>query len=306
MEAARKMPEQIVKNDNHELYEIIAGMVADILFDYDITTGNIMFAKSNHGKFDQKLYIPEYSTRISGIVHGEDRGIFERMIKDIRNGKEFFSGECRLLMEEDKEYKWARIQGRTFLTEDGKAYRAVGRVYGIDERKRESLKLYDEAKRDSLTKLFNKTYTQKLIEDYLKQGRYKRGALFIIDVDNFKTVNDTMGHLFGDDTLSQFSKILQFNFRASDIVGRTGGDEFIAFMKNVRDLEIIRNKADAICDAISRIHRGKTPGFRVSGSIGIAVYPDHGVEYEELFRKADMALYKTKENGKNGYTIYNE
>lgn len=295
--------EKTIECNNHELYEIIVGMVADLLFDYDLINGSIMIAKSNGGTFDQKKVYPEYSIKLSGRIHGEDRGIYERMMRDVKNGKEYFSGECRLLMEAG-EYKWARIQGRTFLNEEGKACRAVGRIYGIDERKRRTLKLYDEAKKDPLTKLFNKTHSQDLIQDYLMQQKYKRGAMFIIDVDNFKSVNDTMGHLFGDETLSQFSKILQFSFRASDIVGRIGGDEFIAFMKDVRDMEAIRNKADAVCSAVNALYCGKKPGFHVSSSIGISVYPDHGMDYEELFRKADMALYETKKAGKNGYTIF--
>ena len=304
MEESGKIPEKELRCDNHELYEIVIGMVADMLFDYDIANRRIMFVKSNGGRFDEREWLPDYSTKLSEKVHGEDRSVYEHMVNDVRNGKAFFSGECRLLLQE--EYNWARIQGRTFLNSSGKAYRAVGRIYGIDEQKKETLKLYDEAKKDPLTKLFNKKHAEEMIQNYLMQGRYKRGAMFVVDVDNFKRVNDTMGHLFGDETLAQFSRILQFNFRASDIVGRIGGDEFIAFMKDVRDMEAIRNKADAVCDAISHIHRGRIPSFRVSSSIGIAVYPDHGVEYEELFQKADKALYFTKERGKNGYTIFGE
>lgn len=295
--------EKAIECSNHELYEIVVGMIADCLFDYDLTNGIIMIAKSNGGTFDQKTEYREYSTKISGKIHGEDRGIYERMMQDVKKGKEYFNGECRLLMDEG-EYKWARIQGRTFLDEEGKACRAVGRIYGIDEQKRRTLRLYDEAKKDPLTKLFNKTHSRELIEDYLKQQRYKRGAMFIIDVDNFKTINDTMGHLFGDETLSQFSKILQFNFRASDIVGRIGGDEFIAFMKDVRDMEAIRNKAELVCSAVNSMCRSVVSGVCTSSSIGISIYPEHGMDYEELFRKADMALYKTKRAGKNGYTIF--
>jgi len=290
--------------DNTELYEIIVGMVADLLFDYDICSGVISFLLSDNSKFDKKVIIPEYSTKISGRIHGGDRSMFERMLRDIKNGKEYFNGECRLLLDSG-DYCWTRIEGKTYLA-NGKAYRAVGRIYGIDREKKESLKLYDEAKRDPLTKLFNKIHSQEMIQKYLLKGRYKHSALFIIDVDNFKNVNDTMGHMFGDDTLASFSKVLSFNFCASDIVGRIGGDEFIAFMKDVRDIEAIRNQAERVCEAICNIRKNRQQGIKISSSIGISVYPEHGMTYEELFQKADQALYYTKGKGKNGYTIYGE
>lgn len=288
--------------DYMEIYQLIAGMVADFLFDYDIEKGIITLMMSDGWYFNRSIRLPDHSDKIRSRIHMEDYGLYESLIAAVKKGKRFFDVEYRILVD-NGDYCWMGIQGRTYM-EGSRAGHAIGRVYSIDRQKRENLKLYDEAKRDPLTKLFNKTHSQELIENYIKNMDYKRGAMFIIDVDNFKNVNDTMGHLFGDDTLAHFSKILKFHFRASDVIGRIGGDEFIAFMKDVRDIESVRNKADSICDAINCIYRNKRSSISISSSIGVSLFPIHGLTYEELFRKADEALYYTKANGKNGCTIY--
>ena len=110
--------------------------------------------------------------------------------------------------------------------------RIYGRVHKIHVEKNARLKAYYESKRDLLTGLINKIYTEKKIKDFIENNPDGTSALIIIDVDNFKLVNDNLGHLFGDEVLKHVAQVLKNNTSTNDIVGRIGGDEFIIFIKN--------------------------------------------------------------------------
>lgn len=167
-------------------------------------------------------------------------------------------------------------------------------------------KLIHIAKMDALTGIKNKETLKSEISTYLMSNKEKtKGALFMIDVDNFKTVNDLNGHVVGDEVLKHFGTILKNSFDEHDIVGRAGGDEFIVFMKNIEDDSVVKLKAEELCNNIRSI---KIPKFKgnISCSIGISLYPLHGYDFKTLYSLADQALYQTKDHGKNGYTCYQE
>ena len=106
--------------------------------------------------------------------------------------------------------------------------------------------LEDKADTDLLTDLNNKMATERKIREYMEQYPDKQGVLFVLDVDNFKKINDTMGHAFGDEVLRNLAVRLQSMFRATDIVGRTGGDEFMVFLKDIRDITMIEREGKKI------------------------------------------------------------
>ena len=156
---------------------------------------------------------------------------------------------------------------------------------------------------DSLTGLMNKTATENAARDYLEStAKGQPSALFVIDMDQFKEINDRMGHQAGDEALEQFGELLLKQFRACDIVGRVGGDEFVALMKNADDRKLIRRRAALICEMV-REHLFERTGLSLTCSIGIALYPNHGTRYDDLFAKADCQLYHIKREGKNGFRI---
>ena len=166
-----------------------------------------------------------------------------------------------------------------------------------------------EAEVDRLTKLYNKTTTEKICNMKLKEWNTQEGALpeslmafYIIDLDHFKEVNDTLGHHYGDKVLVEFSKRLRKIFRPNDCVGRFGGDEFIVIIDNLPSTEIIVRKAENIKRiAVDLTVEGRLVG--ISASIGIAIVPPRGTDYETLFKSADEALYQVKAGGRNGYRI---
>ncbi len=182
--------------------------------------------------------------------------------------------------------------------------RIYGRVHKIHVEKNARLKAYYESKRDLLTGLINKIYTEKKIKDFIENNPDGTSALIIIDVDNFKLVNDNLGHLFGDEVLKHVAQVLKNNTSTNDIVGRIGGDEFIIFIKNYKDKEQIINIVNNICTEICEIYVGEQHDFSLSASCGIAFYPSHASDSISLQENADKALLYTKAHCKNGYTFF--
>lgn len=162
-----------------------------------------------------------------------------------------------------------------------------------------------ESELDKLTRLYNKTTMERECRMKLKafnkqENQDRLLALYIIDLDHFKEVNDTYGHQFGDKVLLEFSRVLRKQFRPNDCIGRFGGDEFVVIIDNLPGMEIVIRKAKQIKDVASKIIiDGIDSG--VTASIGIAIAPQHGTDYDVLFKSADESLYHVKNNGRNGY-----
>lgn len=166
------------------------------------------------------------------------------------------------------------------------------------ERQQEMIAL---AKKDPLTGLRNRQEVSDHVNAMLRADC--EGAFFIMDMDNFKGVNDTYGHMEGDRVLVRFARALNTVVEEGDIVARLGGDEFVIFSPGRRDKNELGMKAQQI---IRQIERGLvTPGrlLRVTVSIGIARAPLDGITYEALYANADRALYFTKNGGKNGVSV---
>lgn len=159
------------------------------------------------------------------------------------------------------------------------------------------------SKTDSLTGLMNKNSTEEAARAHLNgDASQAQAALFVIDLDQFKQINDLMGHQAGDEALEMVGDTLQKLFRAVDIVGRVGGDEFVAVLKNVRDKRVVERRAAQICEAVRNTSFERGP-LQLTCSVGVALSPVQGNTYETLFRVADEQLYLVKRSGKNGYRI---
>jgi diguanylate cyclase (GGDEF)-like protein len=173
-------------------------------------------------------------------------------------------------------------------------------------------RLSKKAQTDQLTGLLNKKSFEELVTGALDTDTADtelRFALILMDVDNFKGINDSLGHAIGDEVLAGVGKLLRESFRECDLAGRIGGDEFCVLMKlpaNMDDIypELISNKCTALGAAFREIYRDLNGESRVSASIGISIYNQHGSTFQELYEAADKALYMSKERGKNTFTIY--
>ncbi|MDD3140837.1 MAG: GGDEF domain-containing protein [Lachnospiraceae bacterium] len=151
---------------------------------------------------------------------------------------------------------------------------------------------------DSLTGIRNKHSFEEESKRYLHHKGEEGCTLMVIDLDNFKKINDERGHQTGDYVLKKFGEILQYTFRSNDIIGRIGGDEFCVLIKRLNDAKVSKENAEKILKNI-----GQISDMRITCSIGIAISTDRHMTYEKLFCLADKALYKSKKSGKNKYTI---
>lgn len=165
--------------------------------------------------------------------------------------------------------------------------------------------LLDKSNHDQLTGLYNKTATEELISECIGEyGMADGHVLYIMDIDNFKSINDSLGHSLGDRALAELAKHLSAAARESDVVGRIGGDEFMVFLKSIKNTETVSIKAEELRNAFHTAGAAIPELAKMSGSIGCSRYPDDGSTFEELYKKADKALYETKASGKDGWTIY--
>lgn len=162
--------------------------------------------------------------------------------------------------------------------------------------------LQRRASRDALSGLLNRATMEQSIRERLRELDPEEScALFIVDLDNFKQINDTLGHRAGDEAIRQVGKILSGIFRASDIVGRLGGDEFAVFLCGRLSEELVRSKAAAICEKI-QLALGSHEVVSVTASVGVHL-DGPGQEFDSLYQSADLALYKAKKAGKHQYCL---
>lgn len=169
-----------------------------------------------------------------------------------------------------------------------------------------SKELEGKADTDLLTGLTNKLSTEARIRDYIQENPEGQGVLIIIDVDNFKKINDTMGHSFGDEVLRSLGLRLKSLYRVTDVIGRIGGDEFLVFLKDIKDMAIIEREARKLDAFFKDFEVGEYVKYSVTASLGAAVYTMDGMTFEELYKNADSALYDAKHHGKNQLHFYKQ
>ena len=176
-------------------------------------------------------------------------------------------------------------------------------IYIIYLNKKEHKSLSQEAHIDALTQLYNKNYTQQAIDYYLKENSEQSHCFIILDLDNFKSINDTYGHLAGDIVLTQIGKILKSHFMENDIIGRIGGDEFVVFIKEAKSEDVIKEALHQLIQDVQETKINEIKTHTLSISAGACFSPKFGNDFMHLYKKADRELYKIKMTTKNGISI---
>ena len=168
-------------------------------------------------------------------------------------------------------------------------------------------KIIWQNERDGLTQIYNKDTTTGMIEQRML-FTHEEGALMVIDIDDFKGINDQYGHQMGDEAIKFVANCIAGSLRTGDVVGRFGGDEFIVYMVDVNNGKNAVRKAEEFRNKIhvSEMIQEEFRNIRCSISVGIALYPKDGNTYAELFKHADKALYQAKRKGKNQVALYGE
>lgn len=219
--------------------------------------------------------------RIGSFRVSLDAEVLSDYMKDVR-----FECNCALLYRDDVHYKM------------------IGLCHHIGKLKPKQPYYMSEYAVDSGTGVLNKKAIQEYALEHIHNGK-KTGYFILLDIDDFKLVNDRFGHMFGDEVLAKCAEIFRSVTRTRGMVGRFGGDEFMLVLDNVPKEEDLRRILKVI-DKHAKWAFSEKEGFNISFSIGVAKFPDDGTTYEELLKKADKCLYIAKDKGKNRYIIYRE
>ena len=237
----------------------------------------------------------EYMDAVSRYFsHPDDAAVIETAFSNIFAGRTA-DYEARMRAG-GSDYVWCRINVVPVM-ENGRPLRMIGVITDITEQKATTDSLNKAARIDALTMLYNKGYSAELIKSALRR-RSGTHVLAVLDIDNFKKLNDTYGHGEGDRVIRAVADRIRKTFRDTDITGRFGGDEFIVLLKDVKRPRELRAKFGSLL-------RYEVDGLLCTVSAGVAVYPEDGESFEELFEKADSALYRAK-TAKETVLFYNE
>lgn len=198
--------------------------------------------------------------------------------------------------------RWHRMHISLIEEEETGAALALAYTLDVHEEYEEKRRLYEQVQLDMMTGVYNRDTFESLVTEELARGQ---GILLMADIDNFKTVNDRLGHDKGDEILRQVAQLLKNGFRTDDIVGRFGGDEFMVYIKSSRLAGHILQQVEAIQKRAEIVLEGPGGERLVSTlSIGLVEIPGPGLPFATVYKQADLALYRSKNMGKNLYSIY--
>ncbi|MBQ8970501.1 MAG: GGDEF domain-containing protein, partial [Lachnospiraceae bacterium] len=246
--------------------------------------------------------------RLLDFLHENDQGLSKAIAKAGGEGKDKFETDVQI-RREDGGYGWYKVEAIFLRDKRGRIQTVVGSLKNTEDQIEKEHDLKTKAERDLLTGLLNKITMEQSVTEMIKKKPYGKYAFYIIDLDNFKAVNDNLGHATGDKVLTDVSAKLNLQFNEFDYIGRLGGDEFAVMLVIPENMSnyasgLIEVKAKNLCDNLKETYSDGNIDITVTASIGIAAYPSQGESFEELYKHADLALYQSKNNGKNRYTFY--
>ncbi len=267
---------------------------------------------------DEFLHLSDEVYRILGVKFGTtikwndflnfiSKDDYERVIKifdnAIKNGSKFNIRYALLL--QNKAQIHVQTRGKVRKKQSGQIrITAVTMDITNDVKNKEIIERL--AYYDALTGLANRTLLKDRMYKAIQHATREKSSLAVmfLDLDHFKLINDTLGHSVGDELLIYIAEILKTHIRESDTLSRLGGDEFVILLPSVNSTLDAQNIAHKIQKALQNRHDIASHQLYVTSSIGVALYPEHGKNSEELIRNADTAMYEAKNSGRNSYKIY--
>ncbi|MEF9997719.1 MAG: EAL domain-containing protein [Lachnospiraceae bacterium] len=241
-------------------------------------------------------------------IHPDDKDMFltqvnyQKLLLDDQNDLGEVKVEYRVRSSEDGEYDWIEGVFTFFECKDNSHRYCMWTSQDINDRKEYELLLKEKADRDALTELYNCISFQEIVSNYLE--RYQNGVCYMLDIDNFKRINDTKGHAYGDEILKIVAFILNSSFTSTSIVARMGGDEFAVFLPGQFARNKIEEFAQNTCRKVNEIQEQEEVDICFSCSLGVAIVDKETTTYDQLYKNADKAQYFSKRGGKNQYAIY--
>jgi len=260
----------------------------------------------------------DFNDYIDHILHPDDVAIVQKGLQTLLSGGETEGSHLRIYRDDGKgtkEIRYVYQKGLLFYDEDGEKLKLIGATQDITEYKQLEMELQEQkelfeyqAYHDVLTGLPNRLLLKDRLSEKIKYAKRhkKKLAVLFIDLDNFKSLNDSLGHNAGDCLLQELAKRMRNQLRESDTIARLGGDEFVILLEDVESVQVITTIITKGLSSMKEpvLIEGELIYPRMS--IGVALYPDNGKDSDTLLKNADAAMYKAKKSGGQTYSFYTE
>jgi diguanylate cyclase (GGDEF)-like protein/PAS domain S-box-containing protein len=237
------------------------------------------------------------------LLHDADRGAVAELLARLVNGEEPRTTGLTRNMRKGGQTIWCEWHHSCLVDDRGNIVSILSFVQDVSLRIEAEERLQHMATRDALTGLPNRLLLHERLAQAIAQAKRsgRRVGVLFIDLDRFKNVNDTLGHRIGDELLKSVSAALGAALRDTDLLARLGGDEFMVVVEDFDDPAMLGRVAQKLLDAVAHPFRVEEHDIYVTSSIGISVYPDDSDDPEELLKHADVAMYHSKELGRNTF-----
>lgn len=274
------------------------------IWDVDLNKNEIYLSRLSReiAGMEEKQDTITYEDVLEKILKADREEVIDKFMRYISKQIDYFQVKCRIKVSDGK-YTWINIRGKALCDEQDKPIRIAGSISNINKEKIAEAKINRLAFYDPLTGLPNRTYFNQLMEDYIHINKQEHFALLFIDIDNFKSINEALGHSYGDEILCKIADTLKKKACENALV-RFGGDEFVIVVMNNQNDDELRVFAEEVLSEFQKPFVVEGLEFFITLSIGAATYPFAGLTQEELLKHADIALNDVKLHGKNGYKLF--
>jgi diguanylate cyclase (GGDEF)-like protein/PAS domain S-box-containing protein len=302
--AERRRAEEALR-ESEQRFRQLAENIDAVFWMLEADSGSLIYVSPAYervwGRSLRSLH--EQPMRFFETLHREDQGRVTEAAERLAEG--VFDEEYRILRP-DGSQRWVRTRAFPVRRIDGSVYRIAGITQDVTDRKKAEETIRHRAYHDELTGLPNRLLFAERFAQIVEHLRRSDEtiALLFLDLDRFKTINDTLGHALGDRLLKAVAERLRLSLRGGDTVARFGGDEFIVLATGIEGGHDAAHLSEKILQLMRPPYRLGVHELRITTSVGIAVYPDDGTEIETLIKNADTALYRAKERGRNCFQLY--
>lgn len=286
-----------------ERYQILVETTDALLFEYRPDEDKMIFTYNFADNKSRKV-IENYHAYVKAtpLVHPDHLKKFMSVLTKAASMP--VQGELDYLSKVSTgEFQWHRTYYSSIADKQGKIIRVIGRIHNIHESETERQNMIHRVETDFLTGLYNKEAAMSKISHWMKQNSTREAHMIMLDLDDFKNINDIYGHTFGDEILKSTAQILLTCFDEHAILSRFGGDEFVIFVKE-DSVRVVESRIDKVMQKMEQ--EGKRLSLSLSCSAGISARMSKYDDFEDMFNRADNAMYQAKKRGKDRYFIYKE
>lgn len=283
-----------------QMYQVLLEETGTIVFNYDPAKDELSYLRHSYASGNEFVAVEHIGENPDGftLIQPSFRPGFASLLKTL--SEKPGTSEIPVKIDADGYPRRYKAFLKSLCDTDGNVFEIIGKIEDVDDEMARLDAIQAKAMYDSLcVDIYNKATTEELIKAELE--RSTGGALLMIDVDDFKSINDSLGHMFGDEFLKKFASTVKSTFRDTDIVGRYGGDEFFVFMPHAT-AALAEKKGSQILERVTEIEVPMPGG--VKSSVGVAAVNPDNRSYRQLLKQADSALYQAKNHGKNCVVMF--